>query len=378
MRASHHPERLTILGLIATCQRVDEWLECRKNTGVSLAKSLTAFFDRWCRMTTPMNPILVPESLADDAIARLNRAGNVVHAAPGDAEFSSAAPHATAMVIRTKTVVRAELLDQLPKLKVIGRAGVGVDHIELGACAARGITVVNTPDANTLAVVEYVTALVLDHIRPRPNVTGAMDDASWNAMRREATSPREIAEMTVGVIGVGRIGRRVARVFAALGAKVLVHDLDRTAMNAVSSFDGRGPGIEPTDAHTLIRDSDVITIHVDGRAANRDLVGRDFFVRSRPDLLLVNVSRGLVVDHAALADFLSAHPAAAAILDVYEPEPIPADSPLLGHPQARLLAHLGSRTDAAQRRMADVVDDVIRCLAGETPLHPVKLPPLSG
>ena len=173
-----------------------------------------------------MKPIvLVTEPLASEPAQWLAKECEMIQAAPGHANFTAAAPHAQGLAIRTATRVDAQLLDQLPQLKVIARAGVGLDNIDLAQCKARGVRVVHTPDANTQAVVEYVLALVMDAIRPRVFLSSPLDALEWEQTRDELTATRQLNEMTFGILGLGRIGKRIAKVLGALDCQVLFHDL---------------------------------------------------------------------------------------------------------------------------------------------------------
>ncbi|HYD00235.1 MAG TPA: NAD(P)-dependent oxidoreductase [Phycisphaerales bacterium] len=276
--------------------------------------------------------------------------------------FSELLARADGLVIRTYTTVDGQMLAGAPQLKVVGRAGVGLDNVDLAACAARGVTVCNTPDANSTAVVEYVLALMLDALRPRVGV-GAVSAAEWKRLRAENQAARQLSEMTLGIWGMGRIGTRVARVAASLGMRVLYSDLLEIPAE-------RRWGAEPVSAAELCARADVLTVHVDGRRSNRRLVGAAAFAGMKKDVLLINAARGFIVDAAALAAFLRGNSAARAVLDVHEPEPFPADYPLLGLPNARLLPHLASCTATAQANMSWVVRDVWRVLTGEPPEFP--------
>ena len=316
--------------------------------------------------------MVIADSIASDARAWLEERCDVVApestiADPAPASFTRAEllgllPAADALVVRTATSVGRELLDSAPRLRVVGRAGVGVDHIDVVACTARAVPVVHTPDANTSAVVEYVLALVCDACRPRVFLESPLDASRWERARVDLTATREINECTVGVYGCGRIGSRVTRVFRALGCRVLVHDLKRLDAKAMD-------GAEVVDRETLLQHSDIVTLHVDGRPANRGLIGESAFALLRSGVLLVNTARGRVIDHGLLAEFLGVNPVAQALLDVHEVEPIPADGLLWGVPNAHLAPHLASCTASAKARMSWVVRDVWRVLCGETPEH---------
>jgi len=267
---------------------------------------------------------------------------------------------AEALVVRTYTRVDVDLLARAPRLRVVGRAGVGLDNIDLPACIARGVRVVYTPDANSQAVAEYTFALLVDASRPRLMLEGAVDAKRWGELRRELRAPRQLNEMTLGVLGMGRIGSRVARIGVGLGMDVLFHDVREIA-------DDAGMGASPVSLDELCGRADVLTIHIDPRESNRRFVNSALLATCKPTVVLINTSRGLIVDDLALAGFLRAHPLAQALLDVHDPEPFEPDYPLLGLSNAHLSPHIAAATDTAQQNMSWVVRDVWRVLKGEEP-----------
>jgi D-3-phosphoglycerate dehydrogenase len=295
--------------------------------------------------------VIQTEHLSPAAAAWLGERARLVVAAAGSPGFEAAAPEAAGLVVRTYTRVDDALLDRLPRLRVVGRAGVGLDNVDVEACRRRGIACFNTPDANTQAVVEYVTCLLCDALRPRLFLEQPVSRARWDEIRQEVVGRRQMNELALGILGTGRIGRRVAEVARAIGFTVRCCDL-------VEVPERDRHGAEQVDAATLFAESDVITVHVDGRASNAGFVGASLIGRMRPEAVLVNTSRGFVVDHAALAAWLRANPGAQALLDVHDPEPFDASNPLLGLPNAHLAPHLASRTDAAMEAMSWVVRDV--------------------
>lgn len=299
--------------------------------------------------------VIQTEHLSPAAAAWLGERADLVVAADGTPGFEAAAPRAEGLVVRTYTRVDARLLDRLPRLRAVGRAGVGMDNIDLGECERRGIACFNTPDANTQAVVEYVTCLLCDALRPRLMLTEPVGIERWNEIRREVVAHRQMDELTLGVLGFGRIGRRVAQVAAAIGFEVRFHDL-------VEVPEADRAGARAVTAERLFAECDVVTVHVDGRASNARLVGPHLLERMRPGAVLVNTSRGFVVDHEALARHLRRDPTSMALLDVHDPEPFDASNPLLGLPNAHLAPHLASRTDAAMEAMSWVVRDVVAAL----------------
>ncbi len=318
--------------------------------------------------------ILITERLDEQCAAWLAEHGRVVWPGrDGQPPMEQLLPEADALVVRTYTQIDAKLLDAAPRLRVIGRAGAGLDNFDLDACRQRGVIVVHTPDANTQAVVEYVLGLMLDDVRPRTHMTGITDSDDFHALRKQHVG-LQLDQLTLGIVGFGRIGTRLGRAAHALGMKLLVNDLiDEDALRAAAVF--------PFDCvakSDLYADSDIITVHVDGRGENRHLIDRKALDAMKPGVLLINTSRGMVVDADALADWAKARAASEAeaarksraVLDVHDPEPPTASYPLWRVPNVKLLPHLASRTDTALANMSWVVRDVAAVLRGETPKHP--------
>lgn len=288
----------------------------------------------------------------------------MVRAAASGAELEAALAGAEGLVVRTYTTVDDRLLAASPRLRVVGRAGVGLDNVDLEACRRRGVRVVHTPDANTTAVVDYVFALILDVLRPRAPLPERAPAEVFHRQRREEVG-RELGERTLGIVGMGRIGRRVARAAEAFGMTVLWNDvLDARALGLAAG----APGTAVEKAR-LWAEADIVTLHVDGRAENRGLVNAAVLAALKPSCLLLNTARGVLVERDALASWAGrvAADGGRAILDVHDPEPPAADDPLWGLDNVRLQAHLASRTDAALARMSWVVRDVVRVLDGEPP-----------
>lgn len=279
--------------------------------------------------------------------------------------FADAVKDADALVVRTYTEVNDALLDRAPNVKVIGRAGVGLDNFDLEACRRRGVRVVYTPDANTQAVVEYVFGLLLDLVRPRTALEPGTDAKAFHALRQSEVGI-ELAELTIGIVGLGRIGKRIATVAHALGMNILGCDLldEADIRKAI-------PGVpfDFLDHRALYTKSDIVTLHADGRPDNKHLIDAAALEHFRDSALLVNAARGMLVDHAALVAWLRTHPEAFAALDVHDPEPPAADHPLYHCDNAMLLPHLASRTDTALLNMSWVVRDVAAVLAGEEPAY---------
>ncbi|MDG2422885.1 MAG: NAD(P)-dependent oxidoreductase [Phycisphaerales bacterium] len=299
--------------------------------------------------------VILTEYLDDEAIAWLSERVELQQCPTDDPGFQSLLERAEGLVIRTYTKVDQQFLDKAPLLKVVGRAGVGLDNVDLEACAKRGIEVVNTPDANTQAVVEYVTSIISGILRPRTRLEESVDPKQWGHLRDDNIVARQMSEMTLGILGLGRIGSRIAQVAGALGFNVIYNDLEQIP-------EAKRHGAEPVDIGGLLSNSDVLTVHIDGRPSNKGLLSSDKINQLQPTVLLLNTSRGFVLDADALAGFLKSHEEARAVLDVHDPEPIPPDYPLLGLSNAILYPHLASRTRAAQANMSWVVRDVARVL----------------
>lgn len=307
-------------------------------------------------------PLVIQAEHLDDAPAAwLAERCELVRCGRDEDRFRSLLPRAAGLVVRTYTPVSADLLEAARNLRVVGRAGVGLDSIDLRACKERGVRVVHTPGANTQAVVELVFALLFDALRPRAFLHKPIVDlGAWKEARRELTAERELGSMTLGILGLGRIGSRVARAAQALGVRTISHDLRE--IPEAERF-----GAEPVSREDLFERSDALTVHVDGSPANRRIVGEAEFARMRDDVVFLNLSRGFVVDPFACAAFMIEHKAATAILDVHDPEPFDSTYPLLDIPNVHLTPHIGGATRPASEAMSWVVRDVWRVLSGEEP-----------
>ncbi len=283
------------------------------------------------------------------------------------AAFGAAIAEAEGLVVRTYTQVDAKLLEAAPKLKVVGRAGVGLDNVDLDACRKANVRVVYTPDANTQAVVEYVWGLILDHVRPRVDLDAYVPPPKFHELRQQHVG-QQLDTMVLGILGMGRIGRRMAEVGRAIGMRVLYNDLlTRRELGL--------PDDEPSefvDKATLYRESDVLTVHVDGRAENKHLINAEALQQLKRTCLLINAARGMLIDNDALAAWARKVESSggAAVLDVHDPEPPADDYLLFGRPNVRLLPHLASRTPEAMANMSWVVRDVVAVLEGDEPKYP--------
>lgn len=308
--------------------------------------------------------VIQSEDLDPAAAAWLREECDVVACHFGEQpRFGELLARAQGLIVRTYTVVNQRLLDEAPRLRVVGRAGVGLDRIDVAACRARGVQVVYTPDANSAAVAEYVFAMLFDAVRPRVFLDRALGGDEWHLARRELEAVNQLGELRLGVWGMGRIGQRVARIGRGLDMDVMYHDLRELP-------EEQRHGATPVDLETLLRRSDVLTLHVDARPGNRRLLDASKLAQVRDGAIIINTSRGFIVDELALAAFLRDHRHARALLDVHDPEPIVPSNPLLGLSNAHLSPHLAASTATAHQNMSWVVKDVLRVLRGERPVHP--------
>ena len=311
--------------------------------------------------------VLVTEGSDPRPLEWLRGRTRVVEAPAGDPEFDRHLPLAAGMVVRTYTRVNDALLARALRLKVVGRGGVGLENIDVAACRRRGVEVVYTPDANTLAVGDFVFGYLLQLLRPWAVFRERAYEPKEFKRIRDTVRGRQLNELTLGILGMGRVGRRVGHIGAGgFGMRVIYNDLvdfERT---------GNPPAFaaQAVDKPTLFREADVLSLHVDMRPGNEHLVAREQLGMMKPGAVLINTSRGEVLDAAALAAAIREERLAGAALDVFAPEPPPMDFPLLGLANVILTPHLAARTHTALENMSWVVRDVVEVLEGRSPKYP--------
>lgn len=326
---------------------------------------LTDSYERTYFMSTPL--VLVTEPIAEEPRNWLREWCTVLEGNLVDPAIHKDLAEVQGLVVRTYTIVDSALLERMPSLKVVGRAGVGLDNIDLDACTARGIRVVHTPHANAMSVVEYTISMMMRSLRNIQSIDHVMDQQQWHMARESAISSSSIVDSTLGIVGFGHIGSRVARAGDALGMRVMYHDL----------LELKGAEACAGSLEEVIRESRCVTIHVDGRAENRGLIGERAFGMMRDDVVLINASRGFVVDPIAAARFAMDHPNARLILDVHDPEPIRESGPewpsgipsLMDLENVLLTPHIAAATREAKTAMSWVVRDVWAILDGREPEH---------
>lgn len=303
--------------------------------------------------------VLVADAIADSGVERLRAHFDVdVRTDLEPAELLDVVGDYEAIVVRSATRVSAEVLARATNLEVIARAGAGLDTIDVERAVAAGIRVVNSPDANTVAVAELTLALVLSLARNVPRADAALKEGRWEKSELLGTG---IAGKTLGIVGFGRIGRAVAHRALAFGMDVVAHQRRSTPELELE------PGVAAVDLDDLLARADFVTLHVPATEQTERLVDAEFLARMKPTAWLINTSRGSVVDEQALLAALDAGEIAGAALDVFAEEPA-VDSRLARHDRVVATPHLGASTVDAQEAAAnDVADQVIEALADAEP-----------
>lgn len=315
--------------------------------------------------TTSDQPrVLVADPIAEDGRRVLEERAVVV--TPNGGDLVHLLSDCAALVVRSQTRVTADLIEAAPRLRVIGRAGIGIDNIDVDAASRRGIVVVNAPTAVVIAAAEHTVALLLSLFRHVPQAHQSVSEGRWE---RGKFLGSELRGKTVGIVGLGNIGAEVARRLQAFEVRLVGSD----PFARPETAEALGIELLPLDA--LLAQADVITLHVPLTAATRDLIGSPQIDRMKPGARLVNCSRGGVVDEAALLAALESGHLAGAALDVFAQEP-PNNPALLASERVVLTPHLGASTEEAQVAAAvEVAHQVLAVLAGEPVRHAVNAPP---
>lgn len=261
-----------------------------------------------------------------------------------------------ALIVRGRTKVTAAVFDAATRLKVVGRAGVGVDNIDLNAAKAHNVTVVNSPTATTIAVAELTLGLMLAVVREIPRADATMKAGQWIKKELEG---RELWRKTLGVIGFGRIGTEVARRAKAFDMEIIAYDplLPAEAI--------RLRGGEPVSLEDLLARADIITLHVPLDENTRNLLNAEAFAKMKDGVYIICAARGGVIDEDALLQALNSGKVAGAGLDVFATEP-PGATALVTHPKVVCTPHIGAQTLEAQTRAAeDIATEVLAALEGK-------------
>lgn len=288
----------------------------------------------------------------------------------GENELIPVVKDAVAMVVRSETKVTRKVIEAASKLRVVGRAGVGVDNVDVDAATQRGVVVMNTPGGNTITTAELTFTMLLSLARKVPQAHGSMVAGKWD---RKQYQGAEVFGKTLGVLGLGRIGSEVAKRATAFGMRVMAYDPFLTEARA------RSLGIEMADLDEVYRDSDFITVHMPVTEQTRGMLNAAAFSRMKPKVCIVNCARGEIINDNDLLAALDSGKVAGAALDVYATEPLPADHPFRKHANLILTPHLGASTNEAQEKCGIEVAEVITgyLLTGEV-RNAVNLPYLDA
>ncbi len=307
------------------------------------------------RVSLPV--VLIADKLAESTVAALGDQVEVRWVDGPDREkLLAAVPEADALLVRSATTVDAEVLAAAPKLKIVARAGVGLDNVDVDAATARGVLVVNAPTSNIHSAAEHALALMLAAARQIAPADASLREHTW---KRSSFSGTEIYGKTVGVVGLGRIGQLVAQRLAAFGTHVMAYD------PYVSPARAAQLGIELLTLDELLARADFISVHLPKTPETAGLIGKEALAKTKPGVIIVNAARGGLVDEEALAEAVSSGHVRAAGIDVFASEPT-TDSPLFDLPQVVVTPHLGASTEEAQDRAGtDVAESVKLALAGE-------------
>jgi len=305
-----------------------------------------------------MARILVTEKIADGGLDRLRAAGHDVDLQLDltPEQLFAAIPGAHALIIRSATTVTADVLAAGSDLVVVGRAGIGLDNVDTDAATRQGVMVVNAPQSNILTTAEHTMAMLLAQARNIPQAHAALVAGRWERSRWEGV---ELADKTLGIIGLGRIGKLVAQRASAFGMKVVAHD------PFVAPERARQINVELLDLTSLVQVADFLTLHVVKTPETLGMIGKELLAQAKPNLRIVNVSRGGVIDEDALAEAIREGRIAGAAIDVFAKEPT-TTSPLFELPQVIVTPHLGASTAEAQDKAGDTIaEQVGLALAGE-------------
>jgi D-3-phosphoglycerate dehydrogenase len=319
-------------------------------------------------MTQP-SKVLVSDALPESGLAPLQAAPDLqldISTELTPQQLIALIPDYDALIVRSSTTVTADVIRAGKRLRVVARAGVGVDNIDTAAATQAGVIVVNAPTGNTLAAAEHTVAMLMALARLIPQADAHVRAGQW---KRNKFVGVEIRDKVLGSVGLGRVAQEVVQRAQGLGMRILGYDPYVTADYAAQR------GVTLVDLDTLLAQSDFVTIHVPLTPQTRHLLGADRLRQMKPGARLLNVARGGIVDEAALVDAIESGHLAGAALDVFDTEPLPADSPLRRSDKIILTPHLGASTVEAQEKVAeDVALQVLDVLAGRPARYAVNAP----
>ncbi|EFM09810.1 D-3-phosphoglycerate dehydrogenase [Paenibacillus curdlanolyticus YK9] len=318
-----------------------------------------------------MFKVLVSDPISDLGIQQLVDAADVsVDKKPGlsEDELVAIIGEYDALLVRSQTRVTARIMDAGKQLKVVGRAGVGVDNIDLEAATQRGIIVINAPDGNTITTCEHTFAMMMAVARHIPQAYLKTVGGEWD---RKSFLGVELRNKTLGVMGMGRIGSEVAKRAKAFGMNILGYDPFLTEERAAEM------GIKLASVDDIVRNADFMTVHTPLTPETRHMISSKQFEVMKKGMRIVNCARGGIIDEQALVEAVDQGIVAGAAFDVFEVEPPAADHPFLTHPKIIVTPHLGASTVEAQENVAiDVSEQVLHILRDEPFINAVNMPPI--
>jgi D-3-phosphoglycerate dehydrogenase / 2-oxoglutarate reductase len=318
-----------------------------------------------------MFKVLVSDPISDLGIQQLNDAIDVIvdkKTGLKEDELAAIIGDYDALLVRSQTKVTKRIMEAGKKLKVVGRAGVGVDNIDLEAATKRGIVVINAPDGNTIATCELTFAMMMSVARQIPQAYKKTVSGEWD---RKTFVGVELRAKVLGIIGMGRIGSEVAKRAKVFGMEVIGYDPFLTEDRAEKM------GVKLGTVNEIAAQADFITVHTPLTPETRHIIGKAQFAIMKKGVRIINCARGGIVDEVALVDAINQGIVAGAAFDVYEEEPPAADHPFLNHPQIIVTPHLGASTIEAQENVAiDVSEEVLHILRDEPFKNAVNMPPV--
>jgi D-3-phosphoglycerate dehydrogenase len=312
--------------------------------------------------------ILVSDAISEEGLAPLLHAEHIEVVQKKVLEVEDSLDQFDALLVRSATKVTDELLSKMKNLKIVGRAGVGVDNIDVDAATKHGVVVINAPDGNTISTAEHTFAMIASLVRHIPQAHISVKSREWN---RSAFVGTELYGKHLGIIGLGRIGSEVATRARAFGMTVHVYDPFLTKARAEKI------GVAPCTLDEVLAISDIITVHTPLTKETKGLLGPINLAKTKKGVFLVNCARGGIIDEQALVAFLESGHVAGVALDVFEQEP-PDNHPLLQFDNVIVTPHLGASTVEAQLNVAtQVAEEVLKFLEGKPVTNSINLPTLS-
>ena len=292
--------------------------------------------------------ILVADSINEDGVKMLLQEGfevdiqtEITHD-----QLKETIQNYEAVIVRSRTKITKDIIENGKKLKAIGRAGVGLDNIDPEAAKNKGIKVFNTPEAPSRAVAELTTGLMLALARQIPKADNALKSGKW--LKKELIG-FELRGKTLGIMGFGNIGREVGRLARSLGMNILIHSHDPIEPQIITELDA-----QEVPHEELLQKSDILTIHIPFTKETYHSIGRNELQLMKPTACIINTSRGGVIDEAALTEALKTGRLAGAALDVYEEEP-PKNTELITLPNVICTPHIGAQTEEAQKSASTII-----------------------